>query len=252
MSQLNFKAIELLKTKLDSYRPLEPALANKLREVYRIEWTYHSNAIEGNTLSLLETKLVVEDGLTVGNGKTVKEHFEAINHADAIDYVEDIVLKNEVLTERTIKQIHYLVLKNIDNTNAGNYRKSNVKISGSEHTPPDFLFVSEEMANLMKWYEEVKQSLHPVELAAIFHHKFVYIHPFVDGNGRTARLLMNLILMQYGYPPAIVKSKPENKLAYYQTLEEASVNQRLDPFVELISKCVEESLTNYLHSLGIT
>jgi Fic family protein len=248
---MKFQRVDELKKKLDEHRPLDSALAKKLREVYRVEWTYHSNAIEGNTLTLLETKLVLEEGLTVGNGKSLKEHLEAVNHAEAIDYLEEIVSKNEPLTERLIKHIHYLVLKNIDNQNAGQYRKVNVRISGSQHVPPDFLFVPEEMEKLMKWYDENETTLHPIELSAIFHHRFVYIHPFIDGNGRTARLLMNLILMKNGYPPAIIKSKPENRLAYYQCLEEASVNQRLDPFIDLVSKCVEESLKDYLHALGI-
>lgn len=247
---MNFDRVDELKKKLDEHRPLDPALAEKLREVYRVEWTYHSNALEGNTLTLLETKIVLE-GLTVGHGKSLKEHFEAVNHAEAIDYLEAVVSKNEPLTEQLLKHIHYLVIKNIDNQNAGQYRKRNVRISGSQHVPPDFLTVQDEMEKLMKWYDENKSILHPVELAAIFHHRFVYIHPFIDGNGRTGRLLMNFILMQNGYPPAIIKSKPENRLVYYETLEEASVHRRTEPFVKLVAKCVEESLLDYLHALGV-
>lgn len=246
---LKFQQVDNKKKKLDKYRPLEPALAKNLREVYRVEWTYHSNAIEGNTLTLLETKLVLEEGITIGRGKSLKDHFEAVNHAEAIDYLEEVISKSENLTEQLIKHMHYLILKGIDNKNAGQYRQANVRISGSQHEPPDFIFVREQMEDLMKWYDENKSHLHPVELAAIFHHRFVYIHPFIDGNGRTARLLMNLILMQHGFPPAIIKA--EHRLDYYECLEDASVNNRIESFIEFVSKCVEEGLDNYLRALRI-
>lgn len=244
-----FEKVDKLKAQLDAKRPLPPEVVKNLREIYRIEWTYNSNAIEGNTLTLLETKMVVEEGLTIG-GKQLREHFEAINHAEAIDFVEELVSKQEPLTEQIIKQIHYIVLKNCDNLNAGKYRSHNVGISGSEHQPPNYLKVPEEMVKLLQWYDKNKHQLHPIELSSLFHFHLVYIHPFSDGNGRTARLLMNLILMQHGYPPAIIKAKPEQRLRYYQTLEEASVNGNTRPFIQLITDCVEESLQRYLEMLG--
>lgn len=248
MSRINLKNVDILKRKLDKRRPLDPAALKNLREVYRIEWTYNSNAIEGNTLSLLETKLVVEEGLTIG-GKRFKEHLEAMNHVEAIEFVEDIVNRKEELNERVLKQIHHIVLKNIDDKNAGLYRKINVRISGSQHIPPEYPLVQDRMDELFNWYEKNKQ-LHPLELAAIFHHQFVYIHPFADGNGRTARLLMNFILMSHGFPPAIVKATSESVLKYYTTLEQASVEKDKTPFINFIAGCVEESLENYLRAIG--
>ncbi|MDQ0919171.1 Fic family protein [Paenibacillus sp. V4I5] len=242
---MTFGKIDLLKSELDELRPLPAAAVRNLEQVYRVEWTYNSNAIEGNTLTLLETKLVLEEGLTIG-GKKLREHFEVVNHSEAIYYVQDVVNRNMELTEYVIKSIHHLVLKNIDDENAGRYRMINVLISGSGHTPPNFSVLAEKMEQLIQWYDEHKDKLHPVELAAEFHFRFVYIHPFSDGNGRTARLLMNLILMKYGFPPAIVKAANDARLKYYETLELASMGKNLKPFVQLIAKCVEDSLQKYI------
>ncbi|MGE6369965.1 Fic family protein [Planococcus kocurii] len=243
-----FNRVDELKNQLDQHRPLPPAAVKNLRDVYRVEWTYNSNAIEGNTLSLIETKVVMEDGLTIG-GKRLQEHFEVINHAEAISFIEEQVTETEPLDERTLKTIHHLILKNIDDENAGRYRSINVRISGSQHEPPHFLQVANDMQELFAWYQQEKERLHPVELAALFHFKFVYIHPFADGNGRTARLLMNLILMGHGFPPAIVKAEDIQRLTYYEALETASTQGNTQPFVELIAQCVEESLTTYLKAI---
>jgi Fic family protein len=142
----------------------------------------NSNAIEGNTLTLLETKLVLEEGLTIG-GKKLREHFEVINHSEAINYVQDIVNRNKELAEYVIKSIHQLVLKNTDDENAGRYRTINAMISGSQHTPPHFTVVPEKMEQLVQRYHEQKDKLHPVELAAQLHFQFVYIHIFRMGMG---------------------------------------------------------------------
>ena len=240
-----FQIITTLKNELDTYRPLPPEAVKNLQDVYRVEWTYHSNAIEGNTLSLVETKMVLEEGLTIG-GKQLREHLEVINHSEAISFVEEQILNHKELTEYILKNIHYLILKNIDDKNAGTYRTINVGISGSLHTPPHFLQVSDEMKELFAWFENNKKVLHPVELAALFHFKFVFIHPFADGNGRTARLLLNLILMQNGYPPIIIKADPQDRLEYYTTLEKASVENYIEPFLQLIIKCTEQSLERYI------
>ncbi|MDU0205832.1 Fic family protein [Paenibacillus sp. MAH-36] len=245
---MNFGKIDLFKSELDKLRPLPAAAVRNLEQVYRVEWTYNSNAIEGNTLTLLETKLVLEEGLTIG-GKKLREHFEVVNHSEAIYYVQNVVNRNMELTEHVIKSIHHLVLKNIDDGNAGRYRMINVMTSGSQHTPPNFSVLSEKMEQLIHWYDENKDKLHPVELAAEFHFRFVYIHPFSDGNGRTARLLMNLILMKYGFPPAIVKAANEVRLKYYESLKLASKENDLKLFVQLITDCVEESLQKYIGSV---
>ncbi|SFJ54309.1 Fic/DOC family protein [Paenibacillus sp. UNC496MF] len=242
---MDFKEIDQLKLQLDELRPLPAAAVRNLDEIYRVEWTYNSNAIEGNTLTLLETKLVLEDGLTIG-GKKLREHFEVINHSEAISFVKEIVDKQIELSEHVLRSIHQLVLKNIDDENAGRYRMINVGISGSGHTPPNYSIVAEQMEHLMQWYNQTKDHIHPVELAARAHFQFVFIHPFTDGNGRTARLLMNLILMGYGYPPAIVKAENNLRLKYYETLEEASVKGNLEPFINLIASCVKDSLQRYI------
>ncbi len=225
----DFHILDNLKQKLDSFRPLPPEIVNNLHEDLVLRWTYNSNAIEGNTLTLKETKVALE-GIAVG-GKTLREHFEAINHREAIYYVEDLVKKEEPLTEWQIKSIHQLILKNIDTEHAGIYRESNVIISGADHTPPDALHVKSEMENFIKWYNTVASALHPVERAARVHADFVKIHPFTDGNGRTSRLLMNLELMKDGFPPAVL---PVGKrLEYYEALDTAHAKNDYEPFLSL-------------------
>lgn len=243
-----FIQIDELKRKLDERRPLPPEAVRNLKEVYRVEWTHHSNAIEGNTLTLHETKLVLEEGLTIG-GKTLREHFEVINHAEAIDYIEELVEQKAPLTEQVIKDIHSLILKNIDEKNRGKYRTINVRIAGSQHQPCHFLKVPEHMQEMVDWYNREENKLHPVDLAARLHFKLVYIHPFVDGNGRTARLLMNMVLMQKGFPPVILKSVPEKRIAYYEALEKASVLGNLIPFIQLVAEESKESLLKYISVL---
>lgn len=244
---MNTEQLDLLKSRLDAHRPLPEAVVKNLREDLALRWTYNSNAIEGNTLTLQETKVVLE-GVTVG-GKSIREHLEATNHAEAINLVYELVAKNEPLSERTIKEIHALVLKGIDDQNAGTYRNVNVTISGAEHTPPDFLHLQEEMTTFMKWYEEAG-AMHPVERVARVHVDFVKIHPFVDGNGRTSRLLMNLELMRSGFPPVVFKTA--ERLAYYQALEIACVQQDYTPFLEMTEKLVQESFAPYWFALGLT
>lgn len=185
---------------LDSYRPLPAALVKNLQSVFRIEFTYASNAIEGNTLTQNETALVVEKGITIG-GKSLREHLEAINHAHAVDYIEHLAQQSKNKLElSTILDIHRLILKGIDDQHAGQLRKIAVRIAGSSVTFPIAVKVPELMENYVRWLHTTKD--HPVLVAADAHYKLVAIHPFVDGNGRTARLIMNLLLIQAGYPPA--------------------------------------------------
>ncbi|SMG59128.1 Fic family protein [Paraburkholderia susongensis] len=240
------QAVDAGKAQLDAARPLPPHTLASLREKLLLEWTYHSNAIEGNTLTLRETKVVLE-GITVG-GKSLREHFEATNHRDAILYVEEIVAKNETLSEWQIRNIHALVLKAIDDKEAGRYRQENVVIAGASTTPPDFLHVPEEMKRLVEWCEGAG-TLHPVERAAELHTRFVKIHPFVDGNGRTGRLLLNFELMKAGYPPAIIQK--EDRLAYYDALDEACASSNYDAIFTLVAGSVLRSLTTYLDVLGL-
>ncbi|KAB2950895.1 Fic family protein [Heliorestis acidaminivorans] len=236
------KKIDEKKALLDSKRPLPTYTVKSIRENLLLEWTYNSNAIEGNTLTLQETKVVLE-GITVG-GKTMREHLEVINHKEAILYVEEIVNGKENLNEWQIKNIHRLVLKGISDEHAGVYRNQNVMISGAQHTPPDFMVVPDEMKALIDWYEGEAQKLHPVERAAHLHAIFVGVHPFVDGNGRTARLLMNLELMKNGYPATIIRT--EKRLEYYTALDKAHTTNDYDDFSKLVAEEVEKSLGIYL------
>lgn len=244
---MDFSHLDRLKAKLDAHRPLSKEMLSNLHEDLVLRWTFNSNAIEGNTLTLQETKVVLE-GITVG-GKNLREHFEAINHKEAIFYVEELTTKNELLCEHDIKSIHSLILKNIDGKNAGKYRDINVLISGAEHKPPQALEVSAKMQEFISWYKKEHTNLHPVELAARVHVDFVAIHPFVDGNGRTSRLLLNLELIKHGFPPAIIKV--ENRLAYYKALDIAHTTQNYEPFLELVSQVCVESFEPYFYLLGL-
>ncbi|MBK9393177.1 MAG: Fic family protein [Uliginosibacterium sp.] len=245
---MNLSELDILKTKLDALRPLPQAALRNLHEELVLRWTYNSNAIEGNTLTLMETKVVLE-GITVG-GKLLREHFEAINHRDAILYVEDVVQREEPLSEWQIRNLHRLILKQIDDENAGVYRKLNVTIAGARHVPPDMLVVPEQMAALLHWYDHEAASLHPVERAARLHSDFVKIHPFVDGNGRSARLLLNLELLKSGFPAIVLPV--ERRLAYYQALDKAHVDGDLSAFLTLVAECVREGFEPYWHVLGIS
>lgn len=237
--------IDRKKALLDSKRPLPAATVNSIRQAVRLEWTYHSNALEGNTLTLRETQVVLE-GLTVGGGKTLREHLEVINHAHAVDFLEDLVARREPLSQTVVRQLHALILRGIDDAHAGAYRHVPVAISGSQHVPPSPAEVAPMMSDLLAWLGNDGQALHPVRRAARFHHRFVFIHPFVDGNGRTARLLMNLILVSEGYPPAIIKADPERRIAYLDALEAASVQQDLLRFEWVVAEAAVESLDRYL------
>ena len=237
-----FGEVDAKKKLLDAKRPLPEHSLESLREKLFLEWTYNSNAIEGSTLTINETKVVLE-GITVG-GKTLREHLEVINHSKAISYLEDIVSKDVPLSEREIKQLHQLVLKGIDDQYAGVYRNQQVFISGALHTPPPAFKIQDEMDSMMEWYKGPSQTLHPIERSAMLHTIFVGIHPFIDSNGRTARLLLNFELMKAGYPPTIIRV--ENRLAYYNALDKAHTTDNHDDFVELVLNEVEASLDLYL------
>ncbi len=242
-----FAAIDVLKSRLDGFRPLDAAIVANLREDLIVRWTYHSNAIEGNTLTLRETKVALE-GITVG-GKSLVEHLEAVNHRDAILLLEEIVEKNEPLEERAVSSLHHLILRGVNDANAGRYRTVNVRISGADHLPPDQLLVPELMEKFIAWVRGDAASLHPVERAARVHSDFVKIHPFVDGNGRTSRLLMNFELLKAGYPAAVLPV--ERRLEYYAALDQDHVHGNRDPFLELIADIVKDSFKPYWHALGV-
>jgi len=240
-----FARIEMKKCSLDKARPLPQAVLLRLREEIAIEWTYNSNAIEGNSLSLRETRLVLEEGATI-SGKPLREHFEATNHRDAIVFLESL-LKEQKLTEHNILDIHAVVLKNIEADFAGRYRQGQVRIMGASIILPNFMKVPTLMNELVAWVNANPDELDSVTLAATFHYKFVAIHPFFDGNGRTARLLMNLLLMRKGYPPVVVPVVDRKK--YYSVLEMAN-GGNLQPFIDLMASYVERGLDVYLRAIG--
>jgi len=246
MNAVILKRIESKKKRLRALRPLPQAALKRLKSELAIEWTYNSNAIEGNTLTLQETKMVLEQGITI-KGKNLCEHFEAKNHEQAIYFVEKLVKPKYSITVRDIFDIHSLVLQNIESEFAGRYRNGQVRILGASFVPPNYLKVSELMKELIDFVNRNKENLNLVELIARFHHKFVWIHPFFDGNGRTARLLMNLLFMKYGYPPAIILKN--NRKQYYRSLNLAN-NGDYDSFILLVAQALERSLDLYLESCG--
>jgi Fic family protein len=239
------KSIEGKKRELDKLRPLSPEIVRKLQEQFLVEWTYNSNAIEGNTLTLQETELVINRGLTIGN-KTLKEHFEAINHKDGIVFLYDFVKKRKMLDENTILQIHQIILKNIDDAEAGHYRKSNVMILGAAHIPPSSVKIPKLMDEFFQWYYQNEKKMSITELAIWAHYKLVHIHPFIDGNGRTARLLMNMILLQHAYPPSVILKVDRKK--YYHVLKEAD-RERYNNYFNFMARSIERSLLIYLNAV---
>lgn len=240
--------VEALKDNLDNLRPLPKAALERLRKQIVVEWTFNSNAIEGNTLTLKETELILNEGITI-SGKPLREHFEAINHSKAILVLEDFVKKTHKLSEEIIKKLHGVILKNIDDEEAGSYRRQNVRILASHHLPPDYHKVPSLMEQAIAWYSENKRKMHLVELATAIHHKLVNIHPFIDGNGRCARLAMNLLLMQKGYPPVVILKTDRKK--YYRLLGQADLG-KTEEFADFILKGVERSLLIYLHAFQPT
>ncbi|RYU93108.1 Fic family protein [Emticicia agri] len=237
--------IEQLKAELDKFRSLDN---DSIRDALAIEYTYESNRIEGNTLTLRETDLVINKGLTIG-GKSMREHLEAINHKDAIDYIKEIAQSHIDLSERVIKDIHALILRGIDKENAGTYRKLPVMISGASHIPPQPYLLEKLMEEYFEFYEASKYTLHPVILAAEMHERLVSIHPFIDGNGRTSRLVMNLLLVRNGYPITNIKGDTQSRLQYYEALETVQMEENKNSFIEFIAVEVKKSLEHYLKLL---
>lgn len=240
--ELPLERLDAKKERLELLRPLPGIAVKRLRETIAIEWTYHSNAIEGNTLNLVETKLVIEQGITI-KGKSLREHLEVINHYDAIDKVVALAQPNTMISEKVILDLHSLVLEKIEKDYAGRYRNFGVRIAGANFVPPNYLKVPDLMADLVGWLHENPLSLHPLMLATAFHHRFVFIHPFADGNGRTVRLLFNLLLMSKGYPPAIILKQDRQK--YYRALVQAD-NGNHGPLALLMFQAAERTMDIYL------
>lgn len=244
ISKVLLKRIDQKLEIIQSHRPLPGNLVKKLQEQLALEMTYNSNAIEGNRLTLKETYFVINDGLTV-KGKSLKDHLEAKNHNEAIHYLYDLIEKDkrQTISEQLIRSLQQLVVKEIEDQYAGKYRDGNVMITGSSHRPPDAFEVPKLMQGLIGWIRKNSGKLHTVELAAIAHHKLVHIHPFSDGNGRTARLFMNLILMHKGYPLVTILKNDRQK--YYRSLDRADRGNTFE-IEKFIAQAVERSMNIYI------
>ncbi len=247
-TQSRFAEVDDLKHRLDAHRPLDAAQVGAVEDKLRLDWTYNSNAIEGNPLTLSETSFFLREGLT-SKGKPLSAFLEAKNHLEAIDYLQDFVDKKAELIEGLVKGLHAILFKGIDTIqigppgrevtkpiNPGAYKNENnhvIRLDGSIHQYTDFLQVPGDMERLFGWCGEAESKLHPIELAALFHHKLVAIHPFLDGNGRVSRLCMNLILLREGYSPAIIKQ--EERQEYYRALEAADADD-YEPFISIVER----------------
>ena len=238
--------IDVLKTKLDSFRKFD---SFRIAQALELEYTFESNRIEGNTMTLRETDLVINEGLTI-SGKSMREHLEVINHHEAIAYIKDLMQKNMPINERELLTVHNLILRGIHPEDAGHYRKVQVMIQGRSLKPPQPFLVTKEMEDYFIWYETNKLSLHPIVLAAEMHERLVTIHPFIDGNGRTSRLVMNLILLQHGYIIANIKGDYDSRMHYYRTLETAQTKNNKEDFLLFIAQIEKESLERYLTIIG--
>jgi len=248
MLQDKILKIDNLKSELANSRPLEPEQLNSLKKMFDVELTYNSNAIEGSTMDYNETKIILLDGITIG-GKSTREHLEVINHKEAIDYIEEIAKKETKEIKRTdILGIHRIILRSIDTPNAGKYRLYDVYVNrgnGEKFHFPAPALIENLMDNFILWLDENKD-MHPVLLSAEAHYRLVSIHPFIDGNGRTARLLMNLILLQHGLPPAIIKNSKRKE--YIEAIQSSNENN-MDSFYNCIIDAETESLELYLETI---
>jgi Fic family protein len=243
-----FYALQRKKKRSIGFAPLPPELETNIWDWYRVELIYTSNAIEGNTLTREETALVIEKDLTV-QGKGVVEHLEAKNHGEAVLMVRELARqrpRRQDITENDLLQIHARILAGIDGAHAGRYRSVPVRVAGSQTVFPNHLKVPEMMAEFFAGFDQDRQN-HPVYVAMDAHYQLVSIHPFVGGNGRAARLFMNLLLLQAGYPPVIIR--PENRLAYIQALEKAQTKGELKDYYEFMYRAALSSLEEYLRAI---
>ena len=235
---------DALKSKLDKFRPFPPETLTSLRNYYRVGLTWSSNALEGNSLTESETKVIIEDGLTV-QGRPLHDVYEALGHAEAYDYIHTVAVDKD-LSVADILKLHELFYKRINPEQAGKFRRVKVFISGSRYPLPPPEKTAVLMDEFIRWLNENEKNIHPVKLAAEVHKRFVFIHPFVDGNGRVARLLMNLILIRHGYPVAIIPPilRPE-----YITLLEAA-HRTPAKFIDFIIDREIDTLRDLLRLLG--
>jgi Fic family protein len=243
--KVQLSRLESKKKELDAHRPLPSFIVEKIKANLALEWTYNSNAIEGNTITLRETQLILEEGVTV-KGKSLREHFETFNHHKAISFLYKLADASEPVRGIDILKLHEIVLNNIEEHYAGRIRTGNVRINGANFTPPAASKVSGLFDELVEWIQLNPEGLDMISLATLFHHRFVWIHPFFDGNGRTVRLAMNLLLLRNGYPPAIILRADRKK--YYEALNQAN-NGQYKKLQLLMIQAVERTLNIYLAAL---
>ncbi|NLJ78697.1 MAG: Fic family protein [Tissierellia bacterium] len=243
-----FQKLDELLGKLNEYRPLAEGEIRRLRDEFLIDFTYNSNAIEGNTLTLQETALVLQEGITIDK-KPLKEHLEAIGHREAFFYIEELVKQEMSLSENIIRDVYSIVLMDKPRER-GKYRRIPVTILGVAHKPPQPYLVPGLMEQLINKYNEEMEEKHIIERTALFHLQFESIHPFVDGNGRTGRLIMNFELMKEGYPPINIKFKDRKR--YYNSFVDFHLNKSNPRMLtEMIKDYVEEELTSYIKILEV-
>lgn len=245
---MNFTKIDGIKKEIDALPPLAVDEIRRLRESEFVEEIFHSNALEGNRISKQETSMVLFNDFVIAN-KSLREHIEIINLAEAISFSRELASANTPITENVIKEVHKILMTKIlkDRSMIGTYRNVPVMIMGSDHKPPQPHLLVAKMQNLIAWSEENKKQLHPVEYAALLHEKFVTIHPFVDGNGRTARILMNMALLECGFPIIIIESDPETRNIYNKALEHAQTKKDTKPFINFIIEIMEKRLEKDLY-----
>lgn len=243
--QASYDRLYEKKALLNQARPLPRIALQKIQEALSVEWTYNSNHIEGNTLTLQETQLVLQEGITI-KGKSLREHFEAKNHEIALHHLYTLISPDYTLNARDILDLHRYVLRSIEDDFAGRLRTAGVRISGANFTPPNARKVSDLLDELIDFVLENPLQLNDIELATIFHHKFVWIHPFFDGNGRTVRLVMNLLLLKVGFTPAIILGTDRKK--YYTALNAAN-NGNYYKLSLLMVQALERTMNIYIGSL---
>jgi len=243
------KRLTAKKQELDKFKSLPQELIKSLEEWFKVEITYSSNAIEGNTLSRIETAEVIEKGISaVISGKALRDQLEAVNHAKALEFIKTLAKQrkgHQFITENDIKAIHKIILTGIDDQWAGKYRQTEVFIKGADVEFPSAHKVPYLMTEFIQWLED-QQKEHPVRIASDAHFKFVSIHPFVDGNGRTTRLLMNLILAINSYPMVVIRN--EERTSYLKAVNLGQTQDNLKSFYSLIEESVERSLDVYLNA----
>jgi len=248
--QATLQKADQLRAQINQCRPLPKEALEKIQQALEVEYTYDSNRIEGNTLTLQETALVVNEGVTI-SGKSMREHLEAVNHAQAIEFIKEVAAGKVEITERLIKELHALVLHGINKEEAGKYRNVPVMIVGSRHVPPQPYMIVPLMEQFIRNYEDMESNhVHPILIAAFLHNELVKIHPFIDGNGRTSRLLMNLYLLAHGYTIANIKGDNESKILYYKALETSHTEDNRELFNQLVADEVVKALERYLEILS--